>query len=110
MLSTNRMLLAAIGETVAAHANAGALRLRGALVETMAYQAYSAMLGERLSAALVQTGDLDIAQLADVSVAINDMSVQIADVLRRVNPPVRPIPHPRGRSTLSRSRQAKVSG
>jgi hypothetical protein len=85
-----------IGETVAALAGAGVFRLRGVLVGTIAYQTYSAMLGERLPAALIQTDDVDIAQFADVSVAVGDAIAPIADVLKRVNPTFRPVPHLRG--------------
>jgi hypothetical protein len=85
-----------VGETVAALADAGVFRLRGVLVGTIAYQTYSAMLGERLPAALIQTDDVDIAQFADVSVAVGDATAPIANVLKRVNSTFRPVPHLRG--------------
>lgn len=59
-----------IGETVKALADAGVFRLRGVLVGTVAYQTYAAMLGVRLAAASIQTGDVDVAQFRNVSVAM----------------------------------------
>lgn len=84
-----------IGEIVAAFANAGAFRLRGVLVGTVAYQTYSAMLGVRLSATAMQalqTSDVDIAQFADVSIAIGDSIPPVFDVLKKVDPSFRPAP------------------
>jgi hypothetical protein len=82
-----------IGDLVVALANAGVFRLRGVLVGTVAYQAYSAMLGLRLPAALVQTGDLDIAQYAEVSAARGDATQPIPDILRQLDPSFRSVPH-----------------
>jgi hypothetical protein len=85
--------LTVIGDTVAALAKAGVFRLRGVLVGTVAYQAYAAMLGIRLPAAMVQTSDVDVAQFADVSAALQDTTQPIPDVLRAVDPSFRPVPH-----------------
>jgi len=82
-----------IGEIVDALAKAGAFRLRGVLVGTVAYQTYSAMLGIRLPAASLQTGDIDIAQFRDVSVAIGDSTPPVLDTLKRVDKTFRAIPH-----------------
>jgi hypothetical protein len=81
------------GELAAALATAGVFRLRGVLVGTVAYQTYPAMLGVRLPATLVQTGDLDVAQFADVSTAMNDTTRPMPDILRQVDPSFRPVPH-----------------
>ena len=51
------------------------------------------MLGCRLPAALVQTNDIDIAQFANVSVAIGDTTSPLLDVLRQADPGFRPVPH-----------------
>ena len=51
-----------IGEALSALARAGIFRLRSVLVGTVAYQAYSAMLGVKLPVSALQTGDIDIAQ------------------------------------------------
>ncbi len=68
-----------IGDIVAALAKAGVFRLRGVLVGTVAYQTYSPMLGARLPQAILQTGDVDIAQFQNVPVAVEEKI-----------PPVRP--------------------
>jgi hypothetical protein len=83
----------AIGNIVAALAKAGVFRLRGVLVGTTAYQTYSVMLGGRLPAATLQTGDVDIAQFKNVSVAVGDRTPPIIDVLKAVDRSFRPVPH-----------------
>jgi hypothetical protein len=82
-----------IGNIVAALAKAGVFRLRGVLVGTVAYQTYSAMLGVRLAAGSLQTGDVDIAQFKNVSVAIGDSTPPALDVLKEVDKSFRPVPH-----------------
>lgn len=84
-----------IGRIVESLAETGVFRLRGVLVGTVAYQTYSAMLGIRLSAASVQTGDVDVAQFRNVSVAVEEKAPPILDALRMVDPSFRPIPHMR---------------
>jgi hypothetical protein len=81
-----------IGETLAALAKAGVFRLRGVLVGTVAYQTYSAMLGTRLPASTIQTSDVDVAQFSDVSVAVEDTTPAILEVLQAVDKSFRPIP------------------
>ncbi len=86
---------AAIGAVVAALSKAGVFRLRGVLVGTVAYHAYPAMLGVRLHlGASLQTGDVDVAQFSDVSVAVEDRTAAILDILRGVDPSFRSVPHP----------------
>jgi hypothetical protein len=46
-----------IGEVLTVLAEAVIFRLRGVLVGTVAYQAYSTLLGARLPFAVLQTGD-----------------------------------------------------
>ena len=82
----------AIGGLVGSLAAAGVFRLRGVLVGTVAYQTYAAMLGVRLPAAMVQTGDIDVAQFADVSAAVGDTTRPMPDVLRQVDASFRPVP------------------
>jgi hypothetical protein len=84
---------APIGELVAALADAGVFRLRGILIGTVAYQTYAAMLGARLPATMVQTGDVDVAQFTEVSAAIADRTPPMIDVLRRADESFRPVPH-----------------
>ncbi len=82
-----------IGRVVEALAAAGVFRLRGVLIGTVAYQTYAAMLGVRLAAGTLQTGDIDIAQFANVSIAVEDRTPAMADVLTQVDATFRPIPH-----------------
>jgi hypothetical protein len=80
------------GQVVEEMAKAGFFRLRGVLVGTVAYQCYSAVLGRRLDAVAMQTGDADFAQFHEISVAIGDSLPPILEVLRRVDPTFREIP------------------
>jgi hypothetical protein len=80
------------GQVVEELAKAGFFRLRGVLVGTVAYQCYSAILGRRLDAVAMQTGDADFAQFHEISVPIGDSLPPILDVLRRVDPTFRAIP------------------
>jgi hypothetical protein len=82
-----------IGDLISALADAGVFRLRGVLVGTVAYQTYPALLGCRLPAALMQTLDVDLAQFAEVSAAVEDTTRPMLDVLRLVDPTFRPLPH-----------------
>jgi len=82
-----------IGDVIAALAKAGVFRLRGVLVGTIAYQTYAAMLGVRLSAGSLQTGDVDIAQFKNVSVAIEDSTPPVLEVLKEVDKTFRAVPH-----------------
>lgn len=82
-----------IGNVIAALAKAGVFRLRAVLVGTAAYQTYAAMLGVRLAAGTLQTGDVDIAQFKNVSVAIEDKTPPVLDVLKDVDKSFRAIPH-----------------
>jgi hypothetical protein len=83
----------AIADVVAALAKAGVFRLRAVLVGTVAFHTYAAMLSARLGAP-IQTGDVDVAQFSDVSVAVGDQTPAILDVLREVDRSFRSIPHP----------------
>jgi len=82
-----------IGDIVAAMAKAGVFRLRGVLVGTVAYQTYSAMLGVRLPSALLETGDVDIAQFKNVSLAVEDSTPSMLEILREVDKTFRAVPH-----------------
>ena len=82
-----------IGEIVAVLARAGVFRLRGVLVGTVAYQTYPAMLGLRLPSASLATGDVDIAQFVNVSVAVHEATPPMLDVLRSLDDSFRAVPH-----------------
>lgn len=82
-----------IGRVVSALAASGVFRLNAVLVGTVAFQCYPAMLGVRLPGALIQTGDVDIAQARRLSIAVGDRTPPMVDVLRTVDPSFRPVPH-----------------
>src|SRR5665213_1045064 len=81
-----------MGNIIEALAHAGVFRLRGVLVGTVAYQTYLAMLGVKLSNSLIQTADIDIAQFKDISVAVEDSTPPMLDLLREIDPTFRDIP------------------
>jgi hypothetical protein len=88
------------GDVVEALERAGFFRLRGVLVGTVAYQAYSGYLGVRLPSAIMQTGDADFAQFHSIASEVEDQIPSILDVLRAVDPTFRAVPHRAdGRST-----------
>jgi hypothetical protein len=76
---------AQIGELIATLASAGIFRLRSVLVGTVAYQTYAAMLGVRLPGALLQTNDVDIAQFTSVSIAVDDHTAPMLEILQKVD-------------------------
>jgi hypothetical protein len=90
-----------IGDIVEALARAGVFRLRSVLVGTVAYQAYSSMLGVKLSGALLQTSDIDIAQFRNVSIAVEDRTPPMLDVLKTVDKTFRVVPHLRERDRVT---------
>jgi hypothetical protein len=90
-----------IGDVVAALAKAGVFRLRGVLVGTVAYQTYSPMLGQKLPISILQTGDVDIAQFKNVSVAVDDRIPPVLDVLKQANKTFRPVPTMHGEQVTS---------
>ena len=81
------------GQVVAQLANAGFFRLRGVLIGTVAYQCYSAVLGQRLDAVAMLTGDADFAQFHEISVAVGDSIPPILEVLRGVDSTFGEIPN-----------------
>jgi hypothetical protein len=83
-----------IGRVIDALARAGIFRVRSVLVGTIAYQTYSAMLGEKLPSTLLQTGDIDIALFASTSKAIEDRMVPVLDVLQTTGQKFRGVPKP----------------
>lgn len=82
------------GQIVEALAEGGFFRLRGVLVGTVAFQAYAPILGVRLPEAILHTGDADFAPFHSISVAVGDEMPPILELLRRVDPTFREIPHP----------------
>jgi hypothetical protein len=90
-----------IGNIVAALAKAGVYRLRGVLIGTVAYQTYSAMLGSKLPISILQTGDVDIAQFKNVSVAVADQTPPVLDVLKEADKTFRPVPTIHGKQVTS---------
>lgn len=100
-----------VAEVLTALSKAGVFRLRGVLIGTIAYQTYSAMLGTRLPAATLQTGDVDVAQSSEVSIAVDDSTPSMLEILREVDTSFRPIPHlhdPRRVTTYQARRGLRV--
>jgi len=90
-----------IGNIVAVLAKAGVFRLRGVLIGTVAYQTYSALLGHKLPISVLQTGDIDIAQFKNVSVAVGDQTPPVLDVLKEADKTFRAVPTLHGEQVTS---------
>lgn len=88
--------VAQIGDVIAALAKTGVFRLHGVLVGTMAYQTYPAMLGIKLPGVALQTSDVDVAQFLHVSIAVEDQTAPMLDVLKGVDKTFREVPHTAG--------------
>lgn len=90
------------GKILSTLSEAGAFRMRGVVVGSVAFQTYAPMLGVRFADAMGQTGDLDIAQFHSISIAVNDeLQEDFLTTLRAVDPRFEAIPSPvDGRRTL----------
>jgi hypothetical protein len=84
---------AASGAVIEALSRAGAFRLRATLVGTAAFQCYCGLLGALFPNRMLLTGDVDIAQFRDVSVAVEDEMAPALEVLRGVDGSFRPVPY-----------------
>lgn len=83
---------AATGRALRALADGGVFRLRAVLVGTLAYQTYAPLLGVKLPGASLRTGDIDIAQLHEISIALDDAAPPPLELLQRGDPSFRPVP------------------
>ena len=92
-----------VGAVLAALAAAGVFRLRACLIGTVAYQVYGPMLGVRLPRAILQTGDIDIAQFTAVSIIVSkgEQMPPLLEVLQRADPSFRAVPHLKPEATSS---------
>jgi len=90
------------GDLVEALWKAGVFRLRACLVGTIAYQTFGTVIGYRLSDTAMQTGDRDIAQFQEISVAVEDSIPPILDVLRTVDETFNPAPGLRDEKGITR--------
>ncbi|ATC32789.1 hypothetical protein CA606_10790 [Caulobacter vibrioides] len=93
------------GRVLQVLAQAGAFRLRAAVVGTVAFQTYGGLLGFTLPSTAVRTGDLDIAQDYGISVALDDRLDQtFLDILRGADPAFSAVPKlDPGKSTTYRT-------
>ena len=83
------------GNVLAALADAGAFRLRAAVVGSLAFQCYLPMLGFRAPGAAARTGDADIGQFRAVSIAVDDrIEPDLLSVLKSVDPAFEAVPSP----------------
>jgi hypothetical protein len=97
---------AMLGDIVEALADGGLFRLRGVLIETVAFQCYSGLLGVRLPMAAILTGDADIAQDYAISREVEDNLPPIVALLQGVDASFRPVPHRSGSAASSSSQNA----
>jgi hypothetical protein len=86
------------GDVLSALALAGIFRLRAVLVGSIAYQTYAGVLGVRLPAALMRTGDIDVAQFFGISQQIDDSVDDLQSALQAVDPSFRPLFHAQSRN------------
>ncbi len=92
---------ALVGNVVEALWKAGIFRLRGVLVGTLAYQTYAGLLGVRLPAASLMTGDVDFAQFHSVSMLIDDSTPPMLETLQAVDKTFRARPHLDGQAVTA---------
>jgi hypothetical protein len=59
----------------------------------VAFHTYSGVLGVRLPTSLMQTADADFAQFHSISTAVNDSIPPIREVLEKLDPTFREVPH-----------------
>ena len=78
---------------IEALSRAGAFRLRATLVGTAAFQCYCGLLGVLFAHRMLQTGDVDIAQFRDVSIAVEDAMPPALEVLRAADASFEPVPY-----------------
>jgi hypothetical protein len=84
------------GNVVEALANAGIFRLRACLVGSVAFSAYGALLGIRLPASSMMTGDADFAQDYAISSEVGDSLPPMLELLQGVDPTFHPLMHRSG--------------
>ncbi|MFC7557710.1 GSU2403 family nucleotidyltransferase fold protein [Pseudoroseomonas wenyumeiae] len=91
-------------------ADAGVFRLRAVLVGTVAFHAYAAMLGIKLGPASFTTEDVDVAQFRSISIAVEDETPDMLNILRQVDPDYEALPslYPMAPPTRYRTRGVKV--
>ena len=82
-----------MGRITEALAKAGLFRMRAVLVGTAAFQTYPAIIGMRLDDSAAITGDVDVAQFRSISLSIEDRTPPILEILQKVDPSFRAIPH-----------------
>jgi hypothetical protein len=89
------------GDVTEALANGGLFRLRAVLIGSVAFQSYSGILGVRLPAGAMQTGDADFAQDFAISAEVADSIPPVLDLLKSVDPSFRAIPHQADRARVT---------
>ena len=82
------------GNLVEALWKAGLFRVRAVLVGTAAFQTYAGTMGVRFPTAPTMTGDLDFAQFRSVSMAVDDTTSPILEILRSVDASFAAVAHP----------------
>jgi len=92
---------AVVGDVIEALWKAGIFRLRVVLIGTSAYQTYAGLLGVRLPAAPIMTGDVDFAQFHSVSMLVEDTMPPMLETLQAVDKTFRPRPHLSGQAVTA---------
>jgi len=83
------------GNVLAALAEAGVFRLRAVVVGSIAFQCYAPMLGFRAAGGIGRTGDVDIGQFPEISVAVEDaIDTDFLSVLKTVDSRFEAVPSP----------------
>jgi hypothetical protein len=86
------------GKILRGLADQGIFRLRACVIGTVAYPTYGGLLGVKLPAPAMQTGDLDLAQSRAISVAVAQdvQTPAFLDLLRGIDPTFRAVPSMQG--------------
>ncbi len=95
------------GEIVETLWKAGFFRLRGVLIGSVAFQAYSGLLGVKLPSTSIMTQDADFAQFKAISDAVDDSLPPMLDTLQRIDESFKPVPNLDPHATTAYINEAK---
>lgn len=95
------------GDVTKALAAAGLFRLRAVLIGSVAFSTYAGMIGVRLSASAMQTGDARFAQDFAISAGVEDSLPPVLEVLQAVDPDFRAVPHQADKAKVVAFQNAK---
>lgn len=81
------------GDVIEALWKTGLFRMRAVIVGSVAFETYAGLLGVRLPAAVMRTGDVDVAQFHSISLSIGDSLPDMLGLLQSVDPTFSEVPH-----------------